>query len=97
MKTIELDALMIKLDAFQRGDIEEKPVGVKSIREARERVPLGTHRRKLSVDHYNIPKDKVTRWVNDRPGRIAQALAGGYQLMRIPDGEEAGEESSPLQ
>lgn len=93
MKTAELDVLMEKLDAFQRGDTEEKPQGLKSVREGRKRVPLGTHRQKLSVDHLNIPNDKVTRWVNDKPGRIPQALEGGYQLVRDPSREGAGEQS----
>jgi hypothetical protein len=93
MKTAELDNLINKLDAFQRGDTEEVPTGPKSVREARQRVPLGRHRRKLSVDHLNIPKDKVARWVNDKPGRVAQALEGGYQLVRNPQNESAGEDT----
>jgi hypothetical protein len=93
MKTKVLDKMIADLDAFQRGDTEEAPTGPKSVREARKRVPLGTHRRKLSVDHLNIPKDKVVRWVNDKPGRIAQALEGGYQLVRNPQNEAAGEDT----
>jgi hypothetical protein len=93
MKTVELDKLIDNLEAFQRGDTEEAPTGLKSVREARKRVPLGRHRRKLSVDHLNIPKDKVARWVNDKPGRVAQALEGGYQLVRNPQNELAGEDT----
>ena len=51
MKTTELDRLLTELDAFQRGETETKPEGVKSLREGRKRVPLGTHRQKLSIDH----------------------------------------------
>ena len=92
MKTAELDALMDKLDAFQRGEVEEKPEGP-NVRDKRSRVPLGTHRRKLNIDHLNIPKDKVARWVNDKPGRILQALEGGYQHVKRPSGAvRAGEE-----
>ena len=94
MKTKELDNLITKHDAFQRGLTEEAPTGVdnKTAREARRRVPLGQHRMKLSVDHLNIPKDKVARWVNDKPGRIGQALEGGYELVRNPEKETAGED-----
>jgi hypothetical protein len=93
MKTVELDRLMNELDAFQRGEAEAAPEGLKSVREARRRVPLGRHRRKLSVDHLNIPKDKVVRWVNDHPGRVMQAIEGGYQHVRQPAGAiRAGEE-----
>jgi len=93
MKTVELDRLMTELDAFQRGDAEEAPEGLKSVRESRRRTPLGRHRRKLSIDHLNIPKDKVARWVNDKPGRIMQAIEGGYQHVRKPKGAtRVGEE-----
>lgn len=94
MKTEELDALMKKLDDFQRGDADEPPTGVdsKTARQARRRVPLGQHRMKLSTDHLNIPEGKVARWVNDKPGRIAAALEGGYELVRNPDKETAGED-----
>jgi hypothetical protein len=90
MKTVELDNLLAKLDAFQRGEVEEKPEGP-NMREARSRIPLGRHRRKLSIDHLNIPADKVARWVNDKPGRLNQALEGGYQMVRNPIDETAGE------
>lgn len=86
MKTDELNRLCQELDAFKRGEAEEAPQGLKSIREARPRTPLGRHRKKLSVDHLNIPKDKVARWVNDHPGRILQAIEGGYQHVAKPVG-----------
>jgi hypothetical protein len=93
MKTVELDNLLNQLDAFQRGDTEDAPQGLKSVRETRKRVPLGTHRKRLSVDHLDIPKGKVARWVNDHPGRLGQALEGGYQFVRNPGKKEAGEQT----
>jgi hypothetical protein len=92
MKTVELNRLLTELDAFQRGEIEEKPVGLKSVREGRERVPLGAHRQKLSIDHLHIPENKVARWVNDTPGRIGQAIEGGYMHVRSPQKETVGED-----
>lgn len=91
MKTKELDRLMKELDKHQRGEVEEKPEGKKSIRTDRKRVPLGRHRQRLSADHFNIPKDKVARWINDVPGRINQAKQGGYELLRNPEKETPGE------
>jgi hypothetical protein len=92
-KTAEIDRMCSELNAFQRGDTDEKPEGLKSVREARRRTPLGRHRRKLSIDHLNIPTNKVARWVNDKPGRIMQAVEGGYQHVRQPEGAtRAGEE-----
>ncbi|MHA2266022.1 MAG: hypothetical protein ACXAEN_26820 [Candidatus Thorarchaeota archaeon] len=85
MKTVELDRLMNELDAFQRGEAEAAPEGLKSVREA--------HRRKLSVDHLNIPKNKAVRWVNDKSGRIPMAIEGGYQHVTDPDKRQVGEES----
>ena len=92
MKTTVLDSLINELDAYQRGDTEEAPEGIKSVRGERHRVPLGRHRRKLSIEHLNIPDDKVARWVNDKPGRILQAQEGGYQMVRNPEKQKAGEE-----
>lgn len=42
------------------------------------RVPLGTPRRKLSVE--NQDPARVYRWVNDKHGRLEQAEAGGYRF-----------------
>ena len=50
----------------------------------KERIPLGTIRRKLSVPDGLIPPNKVGRWVNDKPGRIQQALDGGYDFIEDP-------------
>jgi hypothetical protein len=53
-------------------------------KERKERIPLGTIRRKLSVPDGLIPPNKVGRWVNDLPGRIQQALDGGYNFIEDP-------------
>lgn len=45
----------------------------------RKRVPLGVPRMKLTAQ--NIPEDKQARWINDKPGRIADALRGSYQFL----------------
>jgi hypothetical protein len=76
--TITNDAL----DALCRGEevIQDKP----KRRSERKRVPLGTHRQKLNVDGYDIPPDKVARWINDHPGRLDTARNGGYTFVRDP-------------
>ena len=53
----------------------------------KDRVPLGTHRQKLNVDNYDIPEDKVVRWINDHPGRVDSALGGGYTFVQDPKQE----------
>lgn len=92
MKTEQLDEFLDQLEKYQRGEIEEQPTGLASRREVRSRVPLGRMRRKLSTEHLDIPKRYVQRWINDEVGRIDQALEGGYQLVRNPNSENAGEE-----
>ncbi|MAH48688.1 hypothetical protein CMI37_22875 [Candidatus Pacearchaeota archaeon] len=47
-----------------------------------ERIPLGKIRMSLSAD---IPKGFVGRWINDSPGRLLQAEAGGYAYMIDPE------------
>ncbi len=44
----------------------------------KERVPLGAPTSKLKAD---IPDGMVGRWVNGAPGRIQQALTGGYEFI----------------
>jgi hypothetical protein len=44
----------------------------------RERIPLGTSRPKL---HARVPNGMVGRWVNDTPGRIAEAVQAGYEFI----------------
>jgi hypothetical protein len=91
MKTDQLNELIREYEAFERGERETAPTGSK--KPARKRVPLGRFRRRLSTEHLNIPERYVQRWVNDEPGRIAQAIEGGYQLVQNPNSEEAGEKS----
>jgi len=44
-----------------------------------ERIPLGANRRRLSAP--DGPANKVRRWVNDSPGRLADATRGGYTFV----------------
>ncbi len=44
----------------------------------RERKPLGVPRLRL---HAEVPDGMTGRWMNDDPGRIDQALEGGYQFI----------------
>lgn len=48
------------------------------------RVPLGVHRAKLAVEGFEIPADRVGRWIVDQPGRIMQAEQGGYVFVDDP-------------
>lgn len=55
----------------------------------KERVPLGGGKQRLAAPD---PKPEfVQRWVNDDPGRIQQALAGGYQFVVNPNASKSGE------
>jgi hypothetical protein len=51
----------------------------------RVRTPLGGMRLKLQLSDEDMAEFKrrrmVTRWVNDRDGRVEQALAGGYSYV----------------
>lgn len=73
MKTAELDKLL---------GLDEPPKDQTPARGSRSRVPLGRHRQKMSVDHLNIPDNKVARWVNDVGNRIDDALNGGYEFVK---------------
>ncbi len=44
----------------------------------RERRPLGVARQRLYAE---VPSGMTGRWVNDDPGRIEQAIDGGYQFI----------------
>jgi hypothetical protein len=86
----------VELDALCNG--EELPEEKPTRRSERKRVPLGTHRQKLNTDGYDIPPDKLARWVNDHPGRLDTAKIGGYSFVRNPDkGISAGEDPLRVQ
>jgi hypothetical protein len=78
MTNKELDALC---------GMDEPPAEQKSVRgeRSKNRIPLGRHRPKLSVSSSNIPAGKVPRWVNDKDGRIKDALDGGYEFVNDPN------------
>lgn len=48
-----------------------------------KRVPLGTLRSKLTIPEDFVDKKRFQpRWVVDRPGRIDNAMAGGYTFVQ---------------
>jgi hypothetical protein len=59
-----------------------------------ERTPLGSFRTKLNV----ADKDPAYeyRWVNDTPGRIEQAQAGGYEHVTDATTGETGETNTDV-
>lgn len=81
MKTEMLDKLM------QMDKPPAEQATVRGKRGASRRVPLGRHRAKMSVSKDLIPEGKVPRWVNDKDGRIRDALDGGYEFVRDPEAE----------
>lgn len=66
-------------EARKTSEENRKPIGRKA------RIPLGTHRAKLTVEGFNIPPDKAGRWVVDHPGRLTQAEAAGYTFVVDPN------------
>lgn len=62
----------------------------------RERVPMGVPRAKLTVQ--NKEPGYAYRWINDAPGRIAQAQQAGYEF--VTDGQtttgDTGESNTDL-
>ena len=74
-----------ELVALAEGGTVEAPKKRRSAR--KDRVPLGAHRQKLNVDGYDIPDDKVVRWINDHPGRVDSATGGGYEFVNDPNRE----------
>ncbi len=60
----------------------------KKTKQVKERTPLGVRRMKLSAEER---KGYVRRWVNDKPGRIDAARAGGYEFVRDPKAEKTHE------
>ena len=49
------------------------------------RVPLGVMRSRLSIENFNIPSNKKGRWVKDSPGRLENAVQGGYAFVEDPE------------
>lgn len=52
---------------------------VKRGQDRSKRVPLGVPRMKLTAQ--NIPEDKQARWINDKAGRLSDALRGSYEFI----------------
>lgn len=48
----------------------------------KERVPLGILRQKLKADQR---EGYSRRWINDKPGRLDDAVAAGYEFVKDPD------------
>ena len=70
--------------------------GNKGKAERKERTPLGVPRQRLAMTGR---KGYKRRWVNDREGRIARALAGDYQFVpkdgaKFKDKDEANRNES---
>lgn len=80
--TIPISYSNEEIEAVLNGDLPPPRKG--SRRREKKRVPLGVMRSKLSVSGYDIPEDKVARWVNDKPGRLMAAEEGGYQFVVDP-------------
>jgi hypothetical protein len=81
MKNVELDKLL------DMNDPSEQEIPETKGKARRRRVPLGTHRSKLDASSYDIPANKVPRWVNDTAGRLRDALEGGYEFVQDPNAE----------
>lgn len=65
----------------------------------RERIPLGAHRSKLSIDPELIPKTMAKRWICDRPGRLEQVQAAGFTFVDDPGikvGEDVEDGKDPM-
>lgn len=63
----------------------------------RKRVPFGSHRTKLQLSDEDATNFKqhgwTVRWVNDKDGRIQQALAGGYNFVTPEEAPSIGQYS----
>lgn len=84
-----------------RGEIDtrENPrVEANKERSQRGRVPLGALHHKLSLEAYADQLEGfVPRWINDIPGRIQQAIKGGYEPIlrndiKVGDGEDLNQD-----
>lgn len=90
MKNSELDKYL-----EMESPPEDQP-SMRGERGKRRRTPLGRHRSKMSIEHLDLPKDKVPRWINDVGNRIKDALDGGYEFIRDPE-VETGEDPMQVQ
>jgi len=62
-----------------------RPKRSETTKEARkERIPLGRMRLKGKIPDGLVPKNKVGRWINDKPGRLQAAQEGGYAFVDDP-------------
>jgi hypothetical protein len=59
-----------------------------------DRTPLGTHRSKLTVQDRD-PAYQY-RYINDSPGRVEQARAGGYEFVDDQKTGDTGETNTGL-
>ncbi len=63
----------------------------------RKRVPMGGRRTKLQLSDEDSKRLKengwTPRWVNDKDGRIQQALAGGYVFVTRDEAPSIGQHS----
>lgn len=58
--------------------------GRPSVRESggrSRRIPLGVAELKLEVPEAANDPDHVYRWINDKPGRLQRAIAGGWEYV----------------
>lgn len=69
------------LDLIDKG-IEQKIDNKKDRKGRSSRVPLGQLRSKMSIDAYDVPTDRVPRWINDIGGRLRDAQDGGYKFVK---------------
>ncbi len=60
----------------------------------RVRVPMGARRSKLQLSDQEAKAlaeaGYVTRWVNDRDGRVERAQAGGYEFVKPEEATSVG-------
>lgn len=66
---------------------QARPVTREPKNERKKRVPLGTMRSKLSAE---TREGYHRHWINDKPGRLQQALDGGYEFVKA-QGESVGD------
>lgn len=88
-------------DTLSMRDRQDKRFDASEKRESNGRVPLGTPGMKMSIRDYGGQLEGyVPRWINDKGGRIHQALGGGYEPVfkddRVVAGESGGDRNSDM-